>query len=1292
MSVRCIGSQCLATAPTKVLIGATSASVSLWVRLNPGSHVSVPGGTQLFGDGAGRVSIVLDGAGNLHAGWFPDGVLAGGGSSWSRALAPGTSHHLAITWQGGLQQYYFDGVLAHATNLPGSLGSASKAAAVPFRLGSDSSGTDVTLDEPAVWVGYSLSARDAADLSSRAVHPAGIAPASIVARWTLAGPDGLKATVGDPGLRDASASGLDLATVVGSSPTYQSASLSYSPPGPSSKVDVAPSGTAIAVTALDLQGKPSHIHSLLSLDDLQAIVIGDYPAGGQVALSWNGHATAPIAVTDNAPTSATWTFTGLVPGKQYVARIAHYANPYYGVARLNLIDGAGHVVNQVELDLTRFTQTYGTGAANGYYSFEDIATFAATTPTLTLRMLGQGFTSSTYHGYIQALAAQVTPAGGPPGNDPNDSPATIQDFSKATLVGDWDSQHKTQPNGYTHWFTADPAAIQAALLALPGIPAGGVVVTNPETGVYLVRFAGTLAATAQPTLTASDPAVTVVHDGSRGSAVGGQYPSIAINGGPSIALPQPVWDQSLPCALYLLPGSTTVGPADVVTFSAPAGFVMSAAGPAPALVAAPATNHAGGSLIPASNPTTPRAMKHGWNLDSELYYSYSAHYTNLAYRMASIDCVESNADFYPTKLAVNSTTGVSLVNEFAPDPGGDGKGIPVLPMGRYTVAWDGASDCRIDSFGGTTACVEDASRASFTGGVNNHREFMLSGSTTRCPRFYLVVKRCADNADGTGVVDLKNLRIYPPDPADPTGHTAWRNPPKFHPGLLAQLAGAAAFRTMNPLGINDSNVREFADFPTATQLSKYVGTAGHSAPIVSIAPYTGHDPFFFDGNAVALVTTSAPHSLTDGTRVFLIPGPTPIGQLTYADGAMPTEMDRFIGITRVLTPTTFLISSYRNGTFSNTLTPTGATAQFNAGGTSGIAYTDLLDLANSANQDIWINVPVLASDACVAKMATLAAARLHPGRKIHLEFSNEVWNNGFSQWYVASGLSRVMRAADKSIPDSGYNAQSAWYAYRMVQVHAAFRAAWVAAGRAAADVRRVMGIQTASNDSLDAYLVALQHFFPTTWTTLVDEVAIAPYWGNNPAPGWSNQVQPITDPASPAQMLDLLELIALHGGYGTWVTQVRADLDARGMTGADVVSYEGGADFLTPFHQYNKFPVDAHRNHIIARHPRFFGIVLKMLRNFDDGGCKLFMHFTLSGQDQAAEWPAYLYTGQAAGTGDATRDLANVSTPFDASAIVSQIGGAARYWSSLVAATNPKRIVPGRNGKTKAWGLSRSAR
>src|SRR5262249_21295848 len=63
----------------------------------------------------------------------------------------------------------------------------------------------------------------------------------------------------------------------------------------------------------------------------------------------------------------------------------------------------------------------------------------------------------------------------------------------------------------------------------------------------------------------------------------------------------------------------------------------------------------------------------------------------------------------------------------------------------------------------------------------------------------------------------------------------------------------------------------------------------------------------------------------------------------------------------------------------------------------GGAWEDLILLANLTGKDIWINIPVLANDDYIVKLATLLKEKLNSRIHIYVENSNEVWNPDFAQ-------------------------------------------------------------------------------------------------------------------------------------------------------------------------------------------------------------------------------------------------------------------------------------------------------
>ena len=65
----------------------------------------------------------------------------------------------------------------------------------------------------------------------------------------------------------------------------------------------------------------------------------------------------------------------------------------------------------------------------------------------------------------------------------------------------------------------------------------------------------------------------------------------------------------------------------------------------------------------------------------------------------------------------------------------------------------------------------------------------------------------------------------------------------------------------------------------------------------------------------------------------------------------------------------------------------------------GAAWEYVFELANLLEKDVWINVPVSATDDYVTRLAAMLKDSLNPGIVIYVESSNEVWNTapGFNQ-------------------------------------------------------------------------------------------------------------------------------------------------------------------------------------------------------------------------------------------------------------------------------------------------------
>jgi hypothetical protein len=61
---------------------------------------------------------------------------------------------------------------------------------------------------------------------------------------------------------------------------------------------------------------------------------------------------------------------------------------------------------------------------------------------------------------------------------------------------------------------------------------------------------------------------------------------------------------------------------------------------------------------------------------------------------------------------------------------------------------------------------------------------------------------------------------------------------------------------------------------------------------------------------------------------------------------------------------------------------------------AGVNYEHIVALSNYTKADAWINIPVKASDDYVRNLARFLKQNLDPSLKVHVEYSNELWNGG----------------------------------------------------------------------------------------------------------------------------------------------------------------------------------------------------------------------------------------------------------------------------------------------------------
>ncbi|MFN3729671.1 MAG: hypothetical protein ACK4XJ_08175 [Fimbriimonadaceae bacterium] len=165
----------------------------------------------------------------------------------------------------------------------------------------------------------------------------------------------------------------------------------------------------------------------------------------------------------------------------------------------------------------------------------------------------------------------------------------------------------------------------------------------------------------------------------------------------------------------------------------------------------------------------------------------------------------------------------------------------------------------------------------------------------------------------------------------------------------------------------------------------------------------------------------------------------------------------------------------------------------------GVPYEVMIELANVTNKDAWICIPHLANDNYIKQVAKLCRTKLNPNLKLYVEYSNEVWNFGFTQAHDNIDAAIAEVASGKSdLNFDGSEDQFFWAARRVGQriarISALFRAEY---GQAAfnARVRPVLGTQMAFPELwLDQGLFYIARRVGQPLDIISGGVAFAPYF------------------------------------------------------------------------------------------------------------------------------------------------------------------------------------------------------
>lgn len=146
---------------------------------------------------------------------------------------------------------------------------------------------------------------------------------------------------------------------------------------------------------------------------------------------------------------------------------------------------------------------------------------------------------------------------------------------------------------------------------------------------------------------------------------------------------------------------------------------------------------------------------------------------------------------------------------------------------------------------------------------------------------------------------------------------------------------------------------------------------------------------------------------------------------------------------------------------------------------NGVAWEETIRLANTLGKNVWINIPHLASDDYVTKLAQLFQSKLEPHLTVYVEYSNEVWGTLFPGGQYAQNQGVLLKLA----PTDPTQARFCYLGLRTNQISTIWRGVYGNSNR----LKMVVSTQAVNADTTRRILAC------QNTSSYVDGVAIAPY-------------------------------------------------------------------------------------------------------------------------------------------------------------------------------------------------------
>lgn len=157
------------------------------------------------------------------------------------------------------------------------------------------------------------------------------------------------------------------------------------------------------------------------------------------------------------------------------------------------------------------------------------------------------------------------------------------------------------------------------------------------------------------------------------------------------------------------------------------------------------------------------------------------------------------------------------------------------------------------------------------------------------------------------------------------------------------------------------------------------------------------------------------------------------------------------------------------------------------GTSKGVAIEYLVDYCNTQERDLWLNVPHKATDAYVTSLSDYVRDNLDAGLKCYVEYSNETWNDEYTQHDYCDAQAALDQARFQS---GGWNADHGGHYFASARAVECFDLFYTSFGvNASTRLRRVI-----SGDASDTAVATRMLTFENA-SAKVDVLAIAPMFG-----------------------------------------------------------------------------------------------------------------------------------------------------------------------------------------------------